>query len=240
MEQKSTIPGRTIRGGWAIDDQHVGVTLEDISVLSSRAHSMLSREAHPDLKAEGVMILTGAIRMMSGMEYHFANFAEECRRIAASGVKHRDLLVHEVVAYLNRMGQFHAFLRSDFVKPSVPSPPSVAPTLVRLLILRNKYAAHRSLDAPRDEPVHVRMNHELGMSGGLFRGRPGGKPLEFEDGEIVSFAELDKHLFENSYPSFQVGDHKTNATIDFTPETDHPVIIAECFDVMQRVIRHRP
>ena len=57
----------------------------------------------------------------------------------------------ELVAYLNRLGQFYYFTKSTFVTNINKTALSLIPRIDELKIFRMKNTAHRSLDAPRDE-----------------------------------------------------------------------------------------
>ena len=109
--------------------------------------------------------------MLGGLDYHHDNFMHafcllapyyerlfSCLRKTNENVSGESLspfptgeerkllesLDHEALAYINRLGQFHAFAKSRNLK-------SLLPRASELMVFRNKHAAHRSIDDPRKE-----------------------------------------------------------------------------------------
>ncbi|MDT3618403.1 hypothetical protein ACP26H_07915 [Cronobacter sakazakii] len=81
----------------------------------------------------------GVKTMVQGLGYHFDNY------MLQSKVRDQPFWFHEVVAYLNRLGQLYYFFKSDFIQVSEAE----IPNILKVMPLRMKYSAHRSVDAPR-------------------------------------------------------------------------------------------
>lgn len=155
-----------------IADPRHGERLSDIIPLSARARSWLARVNAGIPEDESIQVV-GAITMLEGLDYHYSRFEELVKRlgpyftcrVAASSVNSGEFvqrllptateiedlngLDHESVAYLNRLGQFHAFVNAR----------GLASRLLKtheLMVFRNKHTAHRSIDAPRGENQYER------------------------------------------------------------------------------------
>ena len=101
--------------------------------------------------------------MMEGLGYHYDNFhamhgtlfkGSGHRARSKSFEKNKKLIPkikHEIVAYINRAGQFYYFAESDFVLKKIPNISDQIGTIKKLYDFRRKQTAHRSLDAPHDE-----------------------------------------------------------------------------------------
>jgi hypothetical protein len=230
---------RKIIDGWAIDDPFPGVELEKIGVFSSRALSLFARCGDSAIGAEGFFSISGAIEMLGGMEHHHANFLYERAGILAGESVSLDGMKHEAIAFLNRMGQFHHFLRGDFVKRTITDIGAVAPRTAKLMVFRNKHAAHRSLDMPRGEPLNARLNHQLGMMGATWTPRPGAQPITFRDGQVIDLSDHQRSLVRDYRMSFQITDHVSGQTEYFIPEDDCGMVMAETYGALESIIRHR-
>ncbi|ATG58619.1 hypothetical protein ATS72_004900 [Pseudoalteromonas sp. 13-15] len=92
--------------------------------------------------------VSGVKTMVQGLEYHFDNY------MAQTKVREQPFWFHEVVAYLNRLGQIYYFFKSDFIKVV----DSEMPNILKIIPLRMKYSAHRSVDAPRGNDHLVMMD----------------------------------------------------------------------------------
>lgn len=108
--------------------------LDKIAIL--REHEVYYQQVH------------GVKYIMQGLDYHFKNYM---RLLSEDDDIH---WFHEVVAYLNRIGQIYYFLKSDFIAAQ----DSEAPALKRVIPFRMKYSAHRSIDAPRRDDLPLMMD----------------------------------------------------------------------------------
>src|SRR5262249_27339491 len=138
-------------------DPNPALPLSEITPFSRRAWVVLARHQNGRAAKAGQMNIIGAIDMLDGLEYHHAAYMIVIERLAAeslaseqSGLYHKHL-VHEALAYLNRMGQFYYFAHSNFVRQFVPDPDPIISTIVLYKPFRDKHAAHRAIDRPRRE-----------------------------------------------------------------------------------------
>ncbi|TDE48996.1 hypothetical protein [Flavobacterium sp. GT3P67] len=96
--------------------------------------------------------------MVDGLTYHFSNieglyssfkksnseYLIDCEEITRA-------IKHEVVAYLNRLGQFYSFAKSQRVKNIFPNPLSELDFISKIIVFRMKQTAHRASDDPRND-----------------------------------------------------------------------------------------
>lgn len=80
----------------------------------------------------------GAVLFAKGMEYHYQNYLLHYRSDDYEWQ-------HEVVAYLNRVGQMYYYL----ISANIGAKSSDMPSLLGASRFRMKYSAHRQVDAPR-------------------------------------------------------------------------------------------
>jgi hypothetical protein len=223
---------------WGAIDPRPGENLADILPVCIRAESLLARNSsHPTLKTNFIH-LAGAIQMIAGLDYHVQSFA----RLATGPTRELALhagVDHEAVAYLNRLGQFYAFARSEFVRAAVPNAMAMIPTVTRLIVFRNKIAAHRSLDAPRGETPGEQVRHAASMTpmaGRLFHPRPGAKPPDKPDANVLSIIDYMNAYRQAGCLAYQIYDHGAAKHLDFCPELDHSLIGEECFLLLQAIL----
>lgn len=205
---------------WNYDDPHPGLPLNKIFPLSRRAESLYARNKANQEIEDGFLNISGAIKMMDGMEHHIENFrlyhsqlykGKDIRKkiIAHEFEKnHLNKIKHEIVAYINRVGQFYHFIDSKFVKHRVPHIHELTPTIKKLSIFRNKYTAHRSLDKPRKEDGGREMYHE------------------------VSFGQGSTYNAEGNM-IFQICTAEN--ALRFDPEREHQLIMEEAYCVIERL-----
>lgn len=122
-----------------------------------------------DIFKEHELELWGIVNMVSGLEYHFKNFVEienNCREIESLILKEGRLYdipgenaIHEVVAYLNVLGRIYAVFKSELFLKHMILLNELCPAINAIIQLRNKFAAHRSVDCPRDETEAQKANH---------------------------------------------------------------------------------
>ena len=122
---------------------------------------------------------------------------------------------HEAVAYLNRLGQLYAFIKSDFTKKFNLEPKAILPKLDELYIFRRKNTAHRSLDAPQNEPKEYRNRQALSFLGAT--------TLKFMGNQQYIFPNYNKDNDETEW-------------LYFTPATDHPIIMEESYQLIEKII----
>src|SRR5450759_3917895 len=95
-------------------DPHEGIPLNEIHPLSERAASHIARSRNLSILKHSFVNIYGAVEMMQGLTYHHARFmslVESCHTTVPT-LQTAGALRHEVVAYLNRLGQFWSFSKS--------------------------------------------------------------------------------------------------------------------------------
>lgn len=120
--------------------------------------------------------ISSASFIIKGLEYHYFNYIQLNRRYKVLQQENKDIsdyaanclpviemMKHEVVAYLNRLGQFYYFTTSELNREILNNPKSFIPKITYLMPFRNKYSAHRAVDVlkPNDQIDYV---HQLDMS----------------------------------------------------------------------------
>lgn len=158
---------------WHYDDNNPGIELEEVSPYSERARSVYSRNKSNPRVEHGYLNLSGAINMMDGMEYHYQNIVSftndiyseaDQAQFSNSIERNRDVIrksKHEIIAYINRAGQFYHFVDSKFVKSIFPDSVGAIPLIKKLKNFRDKYTAHRSIDKPRTDDNGRELYHEV-------------------------------------------------------------------------------
>jgi hypothetical protein len=159
---------------YIFSDQFSNLRLLEISPLSTRAASWLARAPLNNLFPEKKIVqIAGSIFMLRGLDYHHTNFMLQFDRIKPHYDKHKSYLndaitgrknslaypemtaaenlihyylQHEAIAYINRMGQFYYFAKSEPIKLD-----SYLPRIAELMLFRKKHTAHRSIDQPQKE-----------------------------------------------------------------------------------------
>ncbi len=220
-------------------DPCVGIPLDDIHPLSLRATSHVARSRNLPILKHAFVNIFGAIEMMDGLGYHhsrFMNLVECCRTVVPTQQTAGELR-HEAVAYLNRLGQFWSFSKSDIVKKHCPNSDDVLPTFSKLIVFRNKHTAHRSIDDPRNGDTEglQKMNAiSLSIMGPqFFSPKPGCAPTVIST--INTDQELDElrcSLYRNEYWGFQIYDVKNSTHVNIYLERDHDLLMQEAYNLI--------
>jgi len=224
---------------WNVKDPYPDQPLEDINPISDRAWSALIRSKYKDVVKDGFMNLVGAIDIMHGLEYHYNHFCAIVNAIAnlplldAMSEHNKRFLIHETVAYLNRLGQFYYFSSSSFTKDRVTNWQEIVPTIIKYVRFRHKHSAHRSIDKPmmEDNP-HLQKVHAWALSsiGGLLLApKPGRTSLP----DLINNPEK---IWNESYICFQLMGDDVNDTINLSIEREHPVFIGEAYDLIFKLL----
>ena len=194
---------------WYIIDNYPNEILDQILPISEKVKSLLARTKNKLNGKEGAINICGAIQMMEGMDYHFSNFknysdANEINKI------------HEIHAYLNRMGQFYYFGKSEYAKKLISNPMNYLSNIIGILQFRMKVTSHRSLDFPKNESSYSRENQAFSLMGvQTFKDQHG------NDQYIITLEQKEKNGLEH---------------VIFNPITDHPKIMNECYNLMEKLI----
>ena len=204
-----------------VADPCPGQMLSDITSLSTRARSWLSRVVTRIPEDESIQVV-GAIAMLEGLDYHHDEFmklviqltpyyarilgGDTMNQVAehktnpfptAVESKSLDALDHEAVAYLNRLGQLHSFAKAKALATRMPK-------ARELVVFRNKHTAHRSIDAPKGDS---RQEQEYqAMTVGFYR------------------------LTRSGFPSYQIT--VANKPCEFHMGRDHPIVMQEATDAL--------
>lgn len=226
---------------WNVKDPHSDEPLEEINPLSARAWSALIRSKDKDVVKDGFMNLVGAVDIMHGLEYHHNRFCTIVNAIAdlplldSMSEHNKRYLVHETVAYLNRLGQFNYFSSSTFVKDRITNWTEIVPTIMKFVRFRHKHSAHRSIDKPKEEDnPHLQRVHAWALSsiGPLgFAPKPGKKFSLNKD--IINNS---KKMWTESYVSFQLLGDDDNDTLNLSIEREHPVFLSEAYELFSSLL----
>ena len=219
-------------------DPNEGLPIDDIYPFSERAVSHIARSRNLPILKESFVNIYGAVEMMQGLTYHhgrFMNLVEGCHTVVPT-IQTAGAIRHEVVAYLNRLGQFWAFSRSPLVKKYCAAPEEILPTFSKLIVFRNKYVAHRSIDMPKAEDtdgLQVMNAISLSILGGqFFFPKSGLTAPDLSSASLESDSDWDElrcSLYKNCYLGFQIYDVKNSGHVNFYIEQDHELIIREAY-----------
>ena len=200
--------------------------------------------------------LVGVLDMIGGLEYHYKKIKHyeksaykrvlEIESLAESREKsianlsptNHHLASHEAVAYINRVGQLACFFRSDWFKNAVPEQAiaSKIPTILALQPIRNKFTAHRQIDAPRhDDCSNLGLLNRYGLSHVL--SGPIGKPEEVRIKYQFPTKQRDSLLDKYHIPAVPDVEHfgDTNNLVIFRPTDIHSVVLKEVVELLEEV-----
>jgi hypothetical protein len=167
--------------------------------------------------------------MIGGLEYHYKAFLRLIEQQKIGNFSAEDDVIHEIVAYLNRLGQFYYFAKSDFVCGILKSTPDMV-EIKKILPLRMKNTAHRSYDDPRreDTPELMALQSFGMLSLQNFIPRDSNNPYELGVDDKAS-------KWRKTFQGVQIPLHD-GEVCEFFLETDHPKIIQEAFDIFSQVL----
>ncbi len=130
-----------------------------------------AKHANSKAPQEHELELMGLLDMVGGIEYHHKNFLrieKDCHKIYKKTFEEMIFYsipsknaIHEMVAYLNRLGQISSLFTSGWFKKYVRKSDLavLCPTILALTPLRNKFASHRSIDKSKNESSSQLANH---------------------------------------------------------------------------------
>jgi len=226
-----------------LSDPAPDTPLEEIKDLYKRAIALLARtRTSPVLQSNFTQIL-GAIEMIHGLQYHIGKFQDICDELGISTETLHLQVRHEVVAYINRMGQFRAFARSS-VASARGITKSDTPTIEKFGIFRDKVSAHRSIDAPKrlDTP-DLQLSHARSLStigGSVWVQKPtaptdGSMEMPMA-GSMADISAWQRYLVQHSYLTFQLHDGVKH--VHFAPVKEHTAISNEAYRVIEKIVLH--
>lgn len=211
-------------------DKNTHLKIDQIFPLSERAYSLLYRNRDKVELKEKAIVLFGAIDMIKSLEYHYNHFTalkDEHNNLFQNTLypisiltiqeieKRSEIcekLCYEAVAYINRIGQFHYFSKSNFVTLRIPK--GVGTILIKthdLLIFRMKNAAHRSIDHPHWENNYDRIYQAMSLS---------------NMGNIIQWGRV----------IYQI--QSDGKCIYFDIELDHSIILNEFYELFRQVVEN--
>ncbi|MEI6714367.1 MAG: hypothetical protein WCO60_11490 [Verrucomicrobiota bacterium] len=212
------------RGSWRIEDPAPEVPLPEIQLISDRTKALIFRSSSPLLESDFVQIY-GVTTILAGLEHHFTNFMTAFGQLRSIEEPFPHAILHEAVAWLNRVGQLNAFRKSSLITKHVPM--NDAPTIEYVMPFRNKHAAHRSVDDPkRSEDAHTRPLHALMFSDLGWR--------IWTPREAGQLPGID--IKQTHYLAFQIrlnGPESRNLVI----ERDHPKVLKEGYKLIEALLR---
>lgn len=208
------------------------------------------------------MRLGGVLDMLDGLEHHIRKIRTyekaACRYVANLNALTKtkkpfnlsDLLkranyksvVHDLVAYIGRLGQLSCFFESEWFS-DVVNESDIAlkiPSVLALMPLRNKHSAHRQQDYPRkDDCTNLGIN-EYGL-----------KPVPIGFGEEpksvnirCSFPTKQRHPLLVKYHPDPISDiehfGQNNNLVLFNPTKNHQKIINETISLLERFFGFQP
>ena len=232
--------------GWQVIDECPETPLDMIVPISKRAACLIARiQTKTPLLNTNFLNIQGAVEMMQGLDYHHDNFMKLINRLAevdlddeARGLKAN--LLHEVVAYLNRLGQFHYFIISTFVTGNCATAKFLTPTIEKFVVFRMKHSAHRSIDKPHGESLHVQQTQAMSMLS------IGPKIFETKPGQSCNLLEAKttkdaiEHIRNNWGKCYWICQLITDGPKDFhnfSIEREHPTIMQEAYAILEQVLK---
>jgi hypothetical protein len=109
------------------------------------------------------------------------------------------------------------------------------------MVFRNKHAAHRSMDAPRDESEDSKIAHARAVSsimGLLFSPRPSVNAAKLDSlfKNPMNEEDFRRELWKSNYLTYQTCDDTKKQAINFSVEVEHPAIVAEAYAIIKRLV----
>ncbi|WP_034257703.1 hypothetical protein [Altibacter lentus] len=191
---------------WHVKDNFPNLELDDILPISKRAFSLVNRNKSRLDELQGAAELLGALSILEALDYHYNRFVE---------IKDTPNRIHEVIAYLNRVGQFYYFVKSDFTKSIIHNGQELTHKINELIVFRMKYTAHRSIDFPKDETI------------------------EYRNRQAITFIGSQKY-YSSDFEKFILPTNKNGKTEwnEFIPEIDHEKVMNEAYNVISGIVEN--
>jgi hypothetical protein len=183
--------------------------LDSFSKISDRAYALISKNNEELKNKDGALNVIGIVHAMEGLDYHFERFQEN------SSNQFNKNRMHDITAYLNRLGQLHYSIKSTFVKSKIDLDKiQLTPKINELIELRMKNTAHRSIDCPKNESEDLQRM------------------------QSIRFLGFDFFLFDGNeyfiFPSDKLKEGKI--FIEFHPVDDHKKIMNEAYSILEKLI----
>lgn len=171
----------TDTNNFTIFDPFPQKSIEEIFSYADKSAALYSRN-EKSIKV-GFLQIIGAIFALQGLEYHYNNFINLTQKINPKN--HTDLFSkqkiiknssHEMIAYLNRLGQFREFHESELFKEHRGLKKS---EMKKYLYLRDNYSAHRAIDRAKHDEQDYYL--EILMSVGSQWNKNGDREFQYQD-----------------------------------------------------------
>lgn len=212
---------------WRIEDPSPGLELASIVPISRRAQSLMVRSAGNPILHGNFLAVAGAVSIMRGLDYQHDQFMGLIDRLARGEVADEEFLLHEAVAYVNRVGQFFYFATSDLVQSRLGDCTSSLPKIAHPKVFRDKYTAHRSVDRPRKEDTpHLQTVHAMSLSG------LGGRLWHPKQSLPPGFAGP---FWGKAYLVYQLN-MGSAGVYELNLERDHSTVMREAYSVLERLL----
>lgn len=208
---------------WRIADLCPNIPLQEISPISERVNSLVFRSMSQEILRSNFMTVMGVVEILRGLDYHAKRYLDLVDERGKGRSEVEQDVNHEANAYFNRLGQFWYFIISKFVKSRIPNVVKTVPRLSELTIFRHKYSAHRSIDKPDGiDSEESRVWQSMIFWGSIWQPK--------------SKDAVGKHenVWASHFRVYQI--HDDNKCVNFTFETDHPIVMDEAFKVMSSLL----
>lgn len=217
-----------------IFDPNPGLVLDEIAPLSKRARSLLARAHMVSGVQAQALLLHDTVMILEGLDYHYRHMAAYSdRNREGSGFPQTDY-GHEVTAYLNRLGQLYYFLHRGLGRQCGIDVSWDAPSVKKFVVLRHKYAAHRSIDMRRGESDMLAEFHLIGMSGSLRQPRLDSRAAPLTKNSEYSAVEA---VLRESLPVYQIQTVESGVDyVSFCPEIEHLDIMTDAYRAFAKII----
>jgi hypothetical protein len=209
------------RKSWHYEDENGAVPLGSIEIVSERIRSLLVRSKSP-LVEDNFVQLVGIVDMASGLEYHYKSAFNHLKQ-GSEPLARMVFVQHDIVAWLNRLGQFYYFVQSELVK-SFGLTQKITKILT-LLPLRNKNSAHRSIDAPRRNDEVSQLPYQALTFSPLVGTQWVRRDLDKSEPEVFD-------LLATHYLVFQITSEK-DGVVELNIELDHLQVLSEMYACME-------
>lgn len=192
-------------------DHFPELALYEIELVSKRAYSLLNRNNNGLRDKKGATHIIGALDSMDGLDYHFG------RLVTLEKQDNETDEIHELTAYLNRLGQFFYFIKSKFSRSLISDPLTLTPKTCELIEFRKKVTAHRSNDYPRNEPESLRKRQSITFM------------------TFAPYIRIEGNKKQYWLPVNESSNPESNF-LYFEPHKDHHIIMNETYELLRKII----
>lgn len=202
--------------------------------------------------------LGGIIDIVSGLQYHYNQHNLHEKKV--DRCQFYGWASHEAIAYINRIGQVYYFVKSDWFNAYIPQSdlPSLIPTVLALVPLRNKISAHRQQDYPYKDDCKSLGFHKFGLKsrlGGKIANSNALRGNKEEETGIILWSDVKKSFIgmqiQYSFPTKQRDKLLDNCPridgfeylggenniIFFQPSIHHQIIMDQIFIIIEKFLQ---